>query len=95
MQGQLFVVASEGDTRPGLPLWVSSLVHSLTEEEARAKHAMQRAFGQEDALLLLTAGTVWKVRGRRHGGSGGAGAAAGGALPSTMLGMQPVRESTR
>eukprot|EP00967_Tisochrysis_lutea_P020249 scaffold23070_cov22-Tisochrysis_lutea.AAC.2 len=61
------MVVSEGDERPGLPLWVSSLVHTKTEAEV----GMKTALGQKDVLQLLTTATVWKCRvsrGLRPGG---------------------------
>mmetsp|Transcript_105 Transcript_105/g.299 ORF Transcript_105/g.299 Transcript_105/m.299 type:complete len:1955 (-) Transcript_105:308-6172(-) len=55
-KGQVYMVVSEGDERPGLPLWVSSLVHTKTEAEV----GMKTALGQKDVLQLLTTATVWK-----------------------------------
>ncbi|KAF5827689.1 hypothetical protein DUNSADRAFT_245 [Dunaliella salina] len=59
-KGQVYVVVSEEDERPGLPLWVSSLVHTQTETAARVELGMEQALGQKDVLQLITTATAWK-----------------------------------
>ena len=57
----MYVIVKEDDCRPGLPLWVSSLLHVLTEKEAREEHGLTKIYGQADVLMLVMMGTTWKV----------------------------------